>query len=439
MNEPLPSVVRELPAPAPELSLGLFLGDQRVASFTAEAGALGMLETELGMTREDVRALAFSAMSSVRHDRELPAVLMTTPRCSTTSLERFASLYFHTVGEHTVAGCVWFDVPSSTTGPFCVPNAARNHIRLLVNRALTRESANPRVVDAFLRWDAARLEKSPGEAGNLEAGDGELAAPEPAERLSLGEAVSPSSLQTEEALGTRAADVSAPAGMTFLERLDDEHGSVVIGWLVPGVLYARFSGAISLLMGQEYVRRLRTLVGGHDEIRYFTDYSAIESYDVGVFPLILAALKDLQGQFKRITARPWATAPTAPAQSRLAAFGFLEFVATADEFEARMRAAAPFSGLTPESPPPAASPTSYTYAFDIEDFESGRFIATRYGHCAFRPRGAWVCVARSDEHALQLAHQAALFEWATPRTRNAEEFTVRFLDGPPRSQLDRRK
>jgi hypothetical protein len=352
MNAPLPGVVLDVPATGGELSLGMFVGAECVADLTADAGSLEALEAELGMRRADVRALSFTALR-MRRDRELPALLMTAPRASTRVLERFVSLYLHSVGEHTRAGCVWYDVASSTTGPSGVPNAVRNQVRFLVNQSLAGGRLSPALLDALLHWDATRLEATPPDKTRLE----------PAAALeSASQAVDVTSAVAD---AFRTPDALQPLeGMTILESFDDAHGSVVIGWLVPGVLYARFAGNITLALGREYVRRLRTLVAGQEGVQYFTDYGAIESYEVRVFPIILVTLKELQGHFGRVVALPWATAPTANAQERLDAVAFLEFVATAEEFEARLRSAAPFRGLTSSSPERARSsaraPEKYT-------------------------------------------------------------------------------
>jgi hypothetical protein len=84
-------------------------------------------------------------------------------------------------------------------------------------------------------------------------------------------------------------------------------------------------------------------------------------------------------------------------------------------------------------------PFPRTYVFDLSDFEHGCFTATRFDHLTGRPRGSWVCIARSDGHALSLARQSALVEWAKPRTRSPEKFTVRFVDGESEPPLDRRR
>jgi len=67
------------------------------------------------------------------------------------------------------------------------------------------------------------------------------------------------------------------------------------------------------------------------------------------------------------------------------------------------------------------------YSFDLGDFETGAFVATRYaGNVAVS--GDWVCRASSDEEALRLVRCAADEEWCAPDTREAQRFTVEFRD-----------
>jgi hypothetical protein len=67
------------------------------------------------------------------------------------------------------------------------------------------------------------------------------------------------------------------------------------------------------------------------------------------------------------------------------------------------------------------------YSFDLGDFESGKFVATRYpDNCAVS--GDWVCGADSDEEALALAKVAAYEEWCAPDGREWDAFEVEFFD-----------
>lgn len=73
---------------------------------------------------------------------------------------------------------------------------------------------------------------------------------------------------------------------------------------------------------------------------------------------------------------------------------------------------------------------AYVYSFDLDNFELGKFIATRYAANA-AVSGDWVCVARDDSHALELAKRAAIEEWHSPETRDSDDFTVEFVSARP--------
>jgi hypothetical protein len=225
--------------------------------------------------------------------------------------------------------------------------------------------------------------------------------------------------------------------MAHFEALNDRQGSALLGWVEPGVLYARFSQTISEDLATRFASRFGTLIADNVSVRYFTDSSSVISYDLRALAVVLHALTARRQQFQRVIARPWQAVVGERALEFAASFGCLEYVTSAADFEARLRAAAPSTHHhVLRSIPPVASvdDTSpavhgpYTYVFDLSQFESGFFTATRWRHLCVRPSGTWTCVARDDEQALKLAQQAAVAEWAQPVARHPEHFTVQFTD-----------
>ncbi|HTV25379.1 MAG TPA: hypothetical protein VMG12_42080 [Polyangiaceae bacterium] len=232
--------------------------------------------------------------------------------------------------------------------------------------------------------------------------------------------------------------------MAILERVSDEQGSIVLGWAHAGVFYARFERSISCGVAERFARRFSALVAGSVGVRYFGDSSAVTSYEPQAMLAITAAMAVKPQRFEAIVVRPWQGALGAPAGAFAEAVGCLEFVTTAGEFERRLRAAIPGGDIgticgvndgAASSPPlvdsvpsPArtAEKLAYSYVFDLSDFESGRFTATRSEHLGERSRSGWVCVARDDQQALALARQAAIVEWAAPASRRPEDFSVEF-------------
>jgi hypothetical protein len=251
--------------------------------------------------------------------------------------------------------------------------------------------------------------------------------------------------------------------MAILERVSDEHGSVVLGWAHAGVFYAKFERSISVGVAERFARRFAALIGDNIRVRYFGDSSGITSYEPEAMGAISAAMLAKRQRFDSIVVRPWRGVMGVPANAFADAFGCLEYVTSAIEFEQRLRAAVPggdihaFSvqGETPCNTAPCsdaarAAPASagagayqsitYSYVFDLTEFEAGRFVATRSEHLGGRPGRAWVCVARDDQQALELARQAARLEWAQPSSRRPEDFTVEFRPPPSLRQrpFDRR-
>jgi len=214
----------------------------------------------------------------------------------------------------------------------------------------------------------------------------------------------------------------------LLEQVGDERGSAFLGWLEPRVLFSRFERAISADLGRQFACRFTALMGDRVAVHYFSDYSGIESYDIGAFPVVFDAMFAKRDQIERVTLLPWRTQPNEKARAKLDSIGCLEYAASAADFEARLGALVPGATLRSAATWSGSSVSPYTYVFDLADFESGRFTAMRVPHLSSRPRGTWVCVARSDEQALRFARQAALLEWARPRHRRPEDFTVQFLD-----------
>jgi hypothetical protein len=238
--------------------------------------------------------------------------------------------------------------------------------------------------------------------------------------------------------------------VAILERLSDSYGAAFVGWLLPDVLYARFERTISADVGVRFARRFSSLVGDATGVRYFGDSSAVVAYDVMALQVVMDALLSKREQLEQIVVRPWAAALNARSVALPGRFLNMEYVTTAAELDARLaaagveprrsatvvdvganaagvadaRAAEPTSAATSNGPRGVA----YSYVFDLRDFERGVFTAARFAFLSSRPYGTWLCVARDDAQALVLARQAALSEWARPRTRQPEHFTVKFAD-----------
>ncbi len=237
---------------------------------------------------------------------------------------------------------------------------------------------------------------------------------------------------------------------------------MLIGWVAPSVLYARFESTVSEALAARFADRFTSLMGDALEVVYFVDSSSVTSYELRAAAVVMDVTLAKRSQIDAMVARPWAGAMGPKAQGYADAFGSVEYVTTAAELDARLSEVAPNAKLlflpsdpssgaeAPTAPAercagsssaPSGDGVAYTYVFNLSDFERGRFRATRFTHLSLRPRGAWSCQARDDQHALELARRAALVEWAQPETRRPEDFSVQFIGWRPSRdrQFDKRR
>jgi hypothetical protein len=215
----------------------------------------------------------------------------------------------------------------------------------------------------------------------------------------------------------------------------------------------RRRGALREALAARFADRFTSLVGDSMAVVYFADSSSVTSYELRAATLVMEVTLARRQQIAAMVARPWAGATGSKAQDYADSFGSVEYVTTAAEFHARLSEVAPNAKLSFLHRDPCAdeaagataprascawplttSPgngVAYTCVFDLSDFERGRFCATRFKHLSLRPRGAWSCLARDDQHALELARRAALGEWAQPTARRPEDFSVKFVGWRP--------
>ena len=56
-----------------------------------------------------------------------------------------------------------------------------------------------------------------------------------------------------------------------LDKLSDARGSIVLGWLAPGVFYLRLEGELSASLGEEGSHRFGVMLGGAERVVCFVD------------------------------------------------------------------------------------------------------------------------------------------------------------------------
>lgn len=64
------------------------------------------------------------------------------------------------------------------------------------------------------------------------------------------------------------------------ELLDDEEGSIAVGWAGDSVIYAMVEGGLSASLGARYAEHVGSLVRGLTGIYYFADLALMSRYDL---------------------------------------------------------------------------------------------------------------------------------------------------------------
>jgi hypothetical protein len=127
-----------------------------------------------------------------------------------------------------------------------------------------------------------------------------------------------------------------------LESISDEEGSVAIGWVAPGVLYARLTGGISAHIGQAYATRIQSFAESVEELALFVDFSSITHYDLLARSAFVRAVLHNRRKFPTLTLLTFSHETTLAERTFLSAIGEpAEVLREPAEFEVRLLAAAP--------------------------------------------------------------------------------------------------
>jgi hypothetical protein len=127
--------IREVPDPNGALVFQLLVENQVSGAASASTEVLNDMHTMLGMQRSDVasilrRALREHAMHELKkmklgEIRQLPEHDL-----------RFSASYVYRDFDDVQVGAVWYDVPTSRTGPDTVPAVVKNRLRTEVHKRL---------------------------------------------------------------------------------------------------------------------------------------------------------------------------------------------------------------------------------------------------------------------------------------------------------------
>lgn len=150
-----------------------------------------------------------------------------------------------------------------------------------------------------------------------------------------------------------------------LQTLSDVEGQILFGWLDDRVLHARFFGGCSAALGTRYAERLSAMVRAVPSLAYFSDCSAMTSYDLLARSAFTRIVLEHRHKFTNIVMLTWSAGITESARAFVSAVG--EPVTLLDddrEFRSQLTRAVPLalprlhksapearSTLTPHAPP----------------------------------------------------------------------------------------
>jgi hypothetical protein len=133
-----------------------------------------------------------------------------------------------------------------------------------------------------------------------------------------------------------------------LEMLRDSEGAVILGWVGEGVFYTRFVGMLSAELGEMVASHLnKVVVAEATSLRYFSDASALKTYDLLARSAITRVVLAHRRRFADIVILTWAEGINAPERVFADAIGDpIHVITDAADFEKRLVRAAPLAKQT---------------------------------------------------------------------------------------------
>ena len=129
-----------------------------------------------------------------------------------------------------------------------------------------------------------------------------------------------------------------------LEVLAEAEGSVTFGWLDRGVFYTRFVGALSTEIGIKFAARLQAALDLVPSLRYFSDASALKTYDLLARSAFIRVVLANRRKFTSLLMLTWSQGITKATSAFIVALGEpVEVLTDAATFEARLVQAAPLA------------------------------------------------------------------------------------------------
>jgi hypothetical protein len=143
-----------------------------------------------------------------------------------------------------------------------------------------------------------------------------------------------------------------------LEVLEDDEGSVTLGWVGRGVFYSRFVGSLSADLGVTHAARLGQCISQTASLLYFSDASALYQYDLLARSAFTRLILDNRRKFSRLVMLTWSAGATPSARAFAAAVGdSVTLLTDLTAFETQLVAAAPLAMQKIDSRPWVNAPT----------------------------------------------------------------------------------
>lgn len=128
------------------------------------------------------------------------------------------------------------------------------------------------------------------------------------------------------------------------EVIDDDEGSVAVGWASDSVIYAMVDGSLSATLGSRYAEHVQGMVRGLKGVHYFADAALMTRYDLLARSAFVRMALANRRCFDAFTFLTWPDAVSPAAHAFAGALGENVTMCTMlADFEGRLLRAAPFA------------------------------------------------------------------------------------------------
>lgn len=159
-------------------------------------------------------------------------------------------------------------------------------------------------------------------------------------------------LRAEGVAGLEASPAGKPAPPSLklasdavelgIRTLADPEGTIGVGMLAPGILWARVRGRLTMSLAATYTAHLARLLEQQSAVQFFIDSSAMASYELLARNLTTEFLLARSGCFSRLVLLQWSGGSSPMGRASADALGSkFTIMASQREFEAELKQASP--------------------------------------------------------------------------------------------------